>query len=122
MLPRGDAEPDLWTEALAAQPDAFDEATLLAWFRERASFADPQWVQGRLTADTVNDPERRHYPHPRDLLFRRADGLLERYVLSRHGAWSAGGLPTLLPMAGLVEDRAKAEADADAVWFARRAG
>jgi hypothetical protein len=122
MLAVEDADGDLLGEALHAQPDAFDDAALVAWFTNHAPSVDRLWVEGRITADTVNDPGRRHLPKPRDLLFRRSDGRLERYVASRHGAWSAAGLPTLMPMASLVEDRATADREMEEAWFARRAG
>ena len=109
-------------EALDAQPNAIDDEAVVAWFTNHAPSVDRLWVEGRITADTVNDPGRQHLPKPRDLLFRRSDGLLERYAPSRHGTWSAAGLPTLMPMAGLAEDRAKADREAEEAWFARRAG
>jgi len=80
-------------EALGAQGSSFSLESILGWFRQHASWVDPLWVEGTLEASTVNDPARRHYPSPRDLVFRNRDGSLERYLPRRHGRWSAEGTP-----------------------------
>ncbi len=122
MLAHDDVPRDHWVEAVLDQPTVFTEDSLARWYERHLPLVDPLWVQGRITADTVNDPGRAHVPHPRDLLFRRSDGLLERYVPSKHGSWSAFGEPVLLPLAGSGEDRLREEENAERVWFTRRAG
>ena len=122
MLAEDDVQRDHWVEAILDQPPTFTDDTLLAWYERRVPWVDPLWVRGRITADTVNDRGRQHLPHPLDLLFRRADGRLERYVASKHGSWSALGEPTLIPMTGAALDRLRDEENAERVWFTRRAG
>jgi hypothetical protein len=86
-----DVSLDLMDQAVAAQDLAFETEDLLRWFAEFAPEIDPLWVDGRISGDTVNDPERRHIPEPGDLLNRRADGLLERYDPELHGRWTTAG-------------------------------
>jgi len=122
MLAEDDVQRDHWLEALLDQPTTFTDDMLLAWYGRRLPWVDPLWVQGRITADTVNDRGRQHLPHPRDLLFRLADGRLERYAPSKHGSWSALGTPVLIPMTDSGLDRLRDEQNAERVWFTRRAG
>ena len=122
MFAHEDIQPDHWIEAILDQPSVFSDEALIAWCERHLPGFDPLWVQGRITADTVNDPGRAHVPHPRDLLFRRPDGLLERYVPSKHGSWSAAGTAVLLPMTGSAAERAREEELAERAWFTRRAG
>ena len=122
MLAHDDVQPDHWLEAVLDQPPEFSEEALYASCERHLPGIDPLWVRGRITADTVNDPGRRHLPHPRDLLFRRPDGLLERYVPSKHGSWSAAGTPVLVSMSGSAIERLREEEQAERAWFTRRAG
>ena len=121
MLAEDDIQRDYWVEAVLDQPSVFGDDDLVRWYAAHVPSVDALWVQGRITADTVNDPGRAHVPHPRDLLFRRPDGLLERYVPSIHGSWSPLGEPVLVPMAGSAERR-REEEQAERAWFTRRAG
>jgi hypothetical protein len=86
-----DVSLDLMDRALDAQDEVFACGDLHRWFAEFAPDVDPLWVEGRITGDTVNDPDRRHIPEPRDLMFLRQDGRLERYDPRRHGEWTARG-------------------------------
>ena len=95
MLSIDRSDVDLLREAIQAQPGPFGEADVVSWFALRAPWVDPLWVEGTLVAGTVNDRDRRHFPGPRDLLFRMADGRLERYVRGRHGFWSKAGTPIM---------------------------
>lgn len=122
MQAQDDVQRDHWLEAILDQPSVFSDDALAAWCERRLPGVDPLWVRGRITAETVNDPGRRHLPHPRDLLFRRSDQLLERYVPSKHGSWSAAGTPILVPMAGSATERLREEEQAERAWFMRRAG
>lgn len=82
---------ELLTSALRSQSAVFRPAAVLAWFAREAPWVDPLWVEGTLEAGTVNNPARRHYPSPRDLVFGRRDGSLERYDPVWHGTWSSLG-------------------------------
>src|SRR6266516_5962936 len=78
-------------QAVRAQGAVFDREALARWFDRGAPWVDWLAVEGYLEAGTVNEPNRRHYPEPEDLMYRRPDGLLERYDLRRHGRWSKLG-------------------------------
>jgi len=82
---------DLLTSALRSQSTVFRPAAVQAWFAREAPWVDPLWVEGTLEAGTVNNPARRHFPSPRDLVFGRRDGSLERYDPVLHGRWSSLG-------------------------------
>ena len=84
-------KPELLTRALRSQSTIFHPAAVQAWFAREAPWVDPLWVEGTLEAGTVNNPARRHFPSPRDLVFGRRDGSLERYDPVRHGRWSSLG-------------------------------
>ena len=84
-------KPELLTRALRSQSAVFHPAAVQAWFAREAPWVDPLWVEGTLEAGTVNNPTRRHFPSPRDLVFGRRDGSLERYDPVRHGRWSSLG-------------------------------
>jgi hypothetical protein len=79
--------------AVAHQPLAFERADLFRWFHEHASWVEDVWIEGRIAADTVNDPRRQHVPAPRDLLFATPGGRYERYDPAMHGWWSKAGRP-----------------------------
>jgi hypothetical protein len=99
----------MFVAAVASMPDAFEASALLDWFRARAPWVDPHWVEGRLVASTVNDRGRQHVPEPEDLLFHRLDGSYERYDPERHGRWCRSGLPhgaMLAELAGAVGESA----------------
>jgi hypothetical protein len=49
----------------------------------------------------VNDPRRRHFPEPQDLMFLEADGRCWKYRSDRHGTWTRVGLPRPGPRTGL---------------------
>jgi hypothetical protein len=83
--------------ALRTLPRAFGPSEVYTWMREHASWIEDAWIDGRLAADTVNDPRRQHMPGPRDLLYGRADGRFERYDPTSHGWWSTTGRPTEAP-------------------------
>jgi|SRR2546422_9037860 len=110
---------DLLREAIQARPEPFGDADVATWFARRAPWVDPLWVEGMLVAGTVNDRGRRHFPEPRDLLFRMADGRLERYVRGRHGCWSKAGT---LVMAPIPESSTGHLAKIGEAWSRRRAG
>ncbi len=93
MMVRQQGNVEVYEMALQASPRAFDEASIVRWFERHAPRVDLLWVEGMVQASTVNDPGRQHYPWPRDLLYRRADGGLERYDPKRHGRWSRAGRP-----------------------------
>jgi hypothetical protein len=84
---------ELFVAAVASMPEAFEASALLDWFRARAPWVDPHWVEGRLVASTVNDRGRQHVPEPEDLLILRFDGSYERYDPTRHGRWCRSGMP-----------------------------
>jgi hypothetical protein len=52
-----DVSLDLMDQAVAAQDLAFETEDLLRWFAEFAPEIDPLWVDGRISGDTVNDPQ-----------------------------------------------------------------
>ncbi len=92
LAPRSDPAPrDLLRMSVAVMPSRFSEADLRAWFGRNASSIDPALIDGLIVSSIVDEPARRHYPSPADLLYRRADGLLERYDPGRHGRWTALG-------------------------------
>jgi hypothetical protein len=90
----GDRSPRLLLrDAIRAQPPAFDRRLLFSWFDRYAPGVDRLAIEGYLEAGTVNEPNRRHYPEPEDLVCRLPDGSYERYELGRHGRWSKLGEP-----------------------------
>ncbi len=113
---------ELFSESIAAQAFSFDEAAILSWFEQHAPWVDPLWVQGTMTAATVNDRARQHYPEPPDLLFRQPGGDWERYEAPRHGAWLKTGVSAPEGTAGpeglvvFVRDQQRN------LWRQRRAG
>jgi hypothetical protein len=87
------AKLELFGESVRAQAASFDDRAILTWFERHAPWVDPLWVEGTITAATVNDRARRHYPEPPDLLYRQANGAWERYDSARHGSWLKTGTP-----------------------------
>lgn len=73
-------------------------ATLCNWVMERRPTTTVNTVKTHINSATVNSVSRRHYPennrprqsdtdHRYDILFRPADGLVERYDPLQHGVW-----------------------------------
>jgi hypothetical protein len=121
----GDCEGEPWTpgdgaldrakrlirQAVADQAEPFERSAIAAWFAGHAPEVGRDVVVGLTIAATVNDPRRRHYPEPQDLLFLEADGRCSKYDPDRHGSWTRvglarpgphPGLPTLVLTAALV--------------------
>ena len=91
----------LLRQAVADQTEPFHRGHVVAWFDAHAADIGRMVVEGLLTAATVNDPHRRHFPAQEDLVFVDRDGQLWRYDPERHGRWSSVGLPRTGPLAGL---------------------
>lgn len=89
----------LLRQAVADQPQPFHRARIVAWFDGQAPDIGRMVVEGLLTAATVNDPHRRHFPAQEDLVFVDGEGQLWRYDPDRHGRWSSVGLPRSGPLA-----------------------
>ncbi len=88
----------LFRDAVAAQPPGFSPRAVPLWFEEHAPWVPPLLVEGLFISGTVNEPARRHYPHPDDVVFRRDDGRYERYKPEVQGWWSTLGLPAPAPI------------------------
>ena len=116
------AKLELFCESIAAQPFAFDEAAILSWFEQYAPWVDPLWVQGTMTAATVNDRARRHYPEPPDLLFRQPGGAWERYEPRRHGPWLKTGVAAAEGTVGPEGHVVFVRNEQRNLWRQRRAG
>ena len=116
------ARMELFWESIAAQPYSFDEAAILSWFEQHAPWVDPLWVQGTMTAATVNDRARRHYPEPPDLLFRQPNGAWERYEPPRHGLWLKSGRPAAEGAPGPEGHVVFVRNERRNLWRERRAG
>jgi len=84
---------DLFRRCVHEMPGPFDSSQAMRWFELHAPSVDPVEVDGLLISGSVNDPRRRHYPSPEDVIFRRSDGSFEAWDPARHGHWSALGLP-----------------------------
>jgi len=91
----------LMRQAVADQAEPFHRGQIVAWFDGHAPDIGRMVVEGLLTAATVNDPHRRHFPAQEDLVFVDRQGELWRYDPERHGRWSAVGLPRTGPLACL---------------------
>jgi len=87
----------LLRDAIASQREPFDWYQVADAARAHSSDVDLALLEGLLIAGTVNDTRRRHFPDPMDLVFRRDDGLLERYDPAIHGRWSEAGTPRRIP-------------------------
>jgi hypothetical protein len=116
------AKLELFGESVGAQPPSFDEGAILSWFARHAAWVDPLWVQGTITAATVNDRARRHYPEPPDLLFRQPSGAWERYDPARHGVWLKTGVPAPEPEGGFDRFLVFQDDESRNTWRHRRAG
>ncbi len=116
------AKLELFGESVRAQPASFDDRAILTWFERHAPWVDPLWVEGTITAATVNDRARRHYPEPPDLLYRQTSGAWERYDSARHGFWLKTG--TAVPESEESLDRFVVFRDDQSrfAWRNRRAG
>lgn len=115
---------DVLRDAVAAQPAIFTRADVLGWLERHAPDVDALWADGRLTAETVNDPGRQHFPAPKDLVYLRLDGRYERYDPAVHGWWSPTGRPMDAGF-GKADDDARARslrAVRRSLWRARHAG
>jgi hypothetical protein len=84
---------ELLRRAVDDAPAAFDRDHLVAWFARNFPQVEPLVVEGLIGLGTVNNPGRRHFPRPVDVLFAREDGWLERYAPERHGLWTTVGTP-----------------------------
>jgi hypothetical protein len=91
----------LLRQAVADQAEPFQRGEVIEWFEAHAPDIGRMVVEGLLTAATVNDPHRRHFPAQEDLVFVDRDGGLWRYDPERHGRWTSVGLPRSGPLAGL---------------------
>jgi hypothetical protein len=93
---------ELLVQAVAAMPPAFRRNHVVEWFREHYPAVHHATVTTLITAATVNSRSRRHYPGAdQHLIFKRSDGLLERYDAHRHGQWTKDG--ELIPGTALPE-------------------
>jgi hypothetical protein len=87
-------------DAVNELPTVFRRDEVVTWFRKRYPAVKPSSVTAHITAATVNSASRHHYPGAdQHLIFKRADGALERYNPSRHGKWNPYG--ELVPATGL---------------------
>jgi hypothetical protein len=77
--------------SIAVMPPRFSETDLRARFEAIAASIDQDLIDGLIVSSIVNEPVRRHYPSPIELLYRRTDGLLEPYDARRHGRWTSLG-------------------------------
>jgi hypothetical protein len=91
----------LLRQAVADQAEPFHRGDVVEWFEAHAPDIGRMVVEGLLTAATVNDPHRRHFPAQEDLAFADRDGGLWRYDPGRHGRWTSVGLPRSGPLTGL---------------------
>lgn len=85
---------ELLVQAVAEMPTPFRRSQVVEWFRRHYPAVKPSTVTAIITAGTVNSWSRHHYAGAdQHLIFRRDDGLLERYDPSRHGTWDDYGEP-----------------------------
>jgi len=84
---------ELLRRAAQDAPAVFDRDHLVDWFAWNAPGVSPLVVDGLIGLGTVNNPGRRHFPRPVDVLFVREDGWFERYAPERHGMWTTVGTP-----------------------------
>jgi hypothetical protein len=80
-------------QAVADQSEPFERSAIAAWFAAHAADVTREVVEGLTIAATVNDPRRRHFPEPQDLMFLETDGRCWKYRSDRHGTWTRVGLP-----------------------------
>lgn len=81
---------DLLEEAVSAMPAVFRGSDLVLWFNEHYPLVKETTVRTHISCATVNLPSRRHCYRDQDLLFKRADGRLERHDSTKHGGWMNG--------------------------------
>jgi hypothetical protein len=93
---------ELLVDAVGDMPSMFRRADVVEWFRTRYPAVKHNTVTTNITAATVNSRSRQHYPAlAQHLIYKRDDGLLERYSARRHGQWDTHG--ELISGAALAE-------------------
>jgi hypothetical protein len=85
---------ELMADAVAAMPDRFAPADVVAWFRENYPGFKDNALRAHVVGLTANDPSRRHHlglaPKP-PLFFKLDPGVLTAFDPDRHGEDIAGG-------------------------------
>ena len=83
---------EMLVDAVNDLPALFTRAEVVTWFKTNYPSVKDSTVAAYITAGTVNSRSRHQYPGADQLLiYKRSDGYLERYELSRHGQWDKWG-------------------------------
>jgi hypothetical protein len=93
---------ELLAEAVQALTPPLRPRDIVRWFRTHYPRVNDKTVRAHVRAGTVNDPNRLHYSmRVGNLLYRRSDGLLDRYDPANPpedaGDWADQPLPEELP-------------------------
>jgi len=83
---------EMLVDAVNDLPAVFTRADMVTWINRNYPSVKDSTVTAYITAGTVNSRSRHQHPGADQLLiYKRNDGLLERYDCSRHGQWDKWG-------------------------------